>query len=56
MGGSPPIGTVALSSRNKHYFEDFINAMHKHTKDYDNDLEEEMQRRFLNTIYKAKKE
>lgn len=38
------------------YFEDFINAMHKHTKDYDNDLEEEMQRRFLNTIYKAKKE
>ena len=37
------------------YFEDFINAMHKHTKDYDNELEEEMQRRFLNTIYKAKK-
>ncbi len=37
------------------YFEDFINAMHKHTKDYDNDLEEEMQRRFQSTIYKAKK-
>lgn len=37
------------------YFEDFINAMHKHTKDYDNELEEEMQRRFQNTIYKAKK-
>jgi hypothetical protein len=37
------------------YFEDFINAMHKHTKDYDNDLEEEMQRRFLNTIFNAKK-
>lgn len=36
------------------YFDDFINAMHKHTKDYDNDLEEEMQRRFQNTIYKAK--
>ena len=36
------------------YFEDFINAMHKHTKDYDNELEEEMQRRFQNTIYKAK--
>lgn len=37
------------------YFEDFINAMHKHTKDYDNDLEEEMQRRFQNTIFNAKK-
>ena len=37
------------------YFEDFINAMHKHTMDYDNELEEEMQRRFQNTIYKAKK-
>ena len=37
------------------YFEDFINAMHKHTKDYDNELEEEMQRRFQSTIYKAKK-
>lgn len=37
------------------YFEDFINAMHKHTKDYDNELEEEMQRRFQNTIYNAKK-
>lgn len=37
------------------YFEDFINAIHKHTMDYDNELEEEMQRRFQNTIYKAKK-
>lgn len=37
------------------YFEDFINALHKHTKDYDNELEEEMQRRFQSTIYKAKK-
>ena len=37
------------------YFEDFINAMHKHTMDYDNELEEEMQRRFQNTIYNAKK-
>lgn len=37
------------------YFEDFINAMHKHTKDYDNELEEEMQRRFQSTICKAKK-
>ncbi len=37
------------------YFDDFINAMYKHTKDYDNDLEEEMQRRFQNTICKAKK-
>ena len=36
------------------YFDDFINAMYKHTKDYDNDLEEEMQRRFQNTIFKAK--
>ncbi|HTN68659.1 MAG TPA: PD-(D/E)XK nuclease family protein [Dysgonamonadaceae bacterium] len=36
------------------YFNDFINAMHKHTKDYDNELEEEMQRRFQNTIYNAK--
>lgn len=36
------------------YVDDFLKAMHKHTKDYDNDLEEEMQRRFLNTIYKAK--
>lgn len=36
------------------YFEDFINAMHKHTMDYDNELEEEMQRRFQNTIYRAK--
>jgi hypothetical protein len=33
----------------------FINAMYKHTKDYDNDLEEEMQRRFQNTICNAKK-
>ncbi|HEM6273062.1 TPA: PD-(D/E)XK nuclease family protein [Streptococcus suis] len=38
------------------YFEDFINALQKHTMDYDNELEEEMQRRFQNTIYKAKKE
>ncbi|MBC2397438.1 PD-(D/E)XK nuclease family protein [Clostridium tetanomorphum] len=37
------------------YFDDFINAMYKHTKDYDNDLEEEMQRRFQNTICNAKK-
>lgn len=36
------------------YFADFINAMYKHTKDYDNELEEEMQRRFRNSIYKAK--
>ena len=36
------------------YFEDFINAMYKHTKDYDNELEEEMQRRFQNTILKQK--
>lgn len=37
------------------YFADFINAMYKHTKDYDNDLEEEMQRRFQNAICNAKK-
>ena len=37
------------------YFTDFINALNKHTKDYDNELEEEMQRRFQSTIYKAKK-
>ncbi|KUO64789.1 MAG: hypothetical protein APF84_02755 [Gracilibacter sp. BRH_c7a] len=37
------------------YFDDFIKAMYKHTKDYDNDLEEEMQRRFQNTICNAKK-
>ena len=37
------------------YFDDFINAIYKHTKDYDNDLEEEMQRRFQNTICNAKK-
>ncbi|WP_243108047.1 PD-(D/E)XK nuclease family protein [Clostridium sp. JN-9] len=37
------------------YIDDFINAMYKHTKDYDNDLEEEMQRRFQNTIRNAKK-
>ena len=37
------------------YFDDFINAMYKHTKDYDNDLEEEMQRRFQNTICNVKK-
>ncbi|SHO43651.1 PD-(D/E)XK nuclease family protein [Anaerocolumna xylanovorans] len=37
------------------YFDDFINAMYKHTKDYDNDLEEEMQRRFQNTICNTKK-
>ena len=37
------------------YFEDFMNALQKHTMDYDNELEEEMQRRFQNTIYKAKK-
>ena len=36
------------------YFEDFINAMHKHTKDYDNELEEEMQRKFQNAILKQK--
>ena len=35
------------------YFTDFINAMYKHTKDYDNDLEEEMQRRFQNTDRKS---
>lgn len=38
------------------YFDDFINAMYKHTKDYDNDLEEEMQRRFQNTTCNAKKQ
>ena len=37
------------------YFKDFISAMYKHTKDYDNELEEEMQRKFQNTIYNAKK-
>ena len=37
------------------YFDDFLNAIYKHTKDYDNDLEEEMQRRFQNTICNAKK-
>lgn len=37
------------------YFTDFINAMYKHTKDYDNELEEEMQRRFQNTIYNTKR-
>ena len=37
------------------YFDDFINAMYRHTKDYDNDLEEEMQRRFQNTICNAKR-
>lgn len=35
------------------YFNDFVNVLYKHTKDYDNDLEEEMQRRFQNAIYKA---
>lgn len=38
------------------YFDNFINAMYKHTRDYDNDLEEEMQRRFQNTICNAKKQ
>ena len=37
------------------YFDEFVKAMHKHTQDYDNELEEEMQRRFQNTIYKANK-
>ena len=37
------------------YFEDFMNALQKHTMDYDNELEEEMQRKFQNTIYKDKK-
>ncbi|MDF9409970.1 hypothetical protein L7E55_16730, partial [Pelotomaculum isophthalicicum JI] len=46
---------VSGCGRNMHYFDDFINAMYKHTKDYDNDLEEEMQRRFQNTICNAKK-
>ena len=32
------------------YYDDFINATYKHSKDYDNDLEEEMQRRFQRTI------
>ena len=36
------------------YFDDFIHAMYKHTKDIDNDLEEEMQRRFLVAIQKVK--
>lgn len=36
------------------YFDDFIHAMYKHTKDIDNDLEEEMQRRFLVAIHKVK--
>lgn len=35
------------------YFDDFIHAMYKHTKDIDNDLEEEMQRRFLVAIHKV---
>ena len=38
------------------YFEDFTNALYKHTKDYDNDLEEQTQRRFQNAILKAKNE
>ena len=37
------------------YFTDFINAMYKHTKDYDNELEEEMQRKFQNAIYNVQK-
>lgn len=36
------------------YFDDFVQAMYKHTKDVDNDLEEEMQRRFLVAIQKVK--
>ena len=36
------------------YFDDFVHAMYKHTKDIDNDLEEEMQRRFLVAIHKVK--
>ncbi len=32
------------------YFNDFINALHKHTKEYDDSLEIEMQRRFINAI------
>ncbi len=38
------------------YFDDFVNALYKHTKDYDNDLEEEMQRRFQNAICRASDE
>lgn len=37
------------------YFQEFINAMYKHTKDYDNELEEEMERRFQNTIASLQK-
>ncbi len=32
------------------YYDDFINAIYRHSKDYDNDLEEEMQRRFQRAI------
>jgi|GEM_PF-224514 len=34
------------------YFKDFIKALYRHTKPYDNDLEEEMQRRFILAIQK----
>jgi hypothetical protein len=37
------------------YFEEFINAMHKHTMDYDNELEEEMQRRFQKILFKMQR-
>ena len=37
------------------YFEDFVKSMYKHTKDYDDELEIEMQRRFQNALEKAKK-
>ena len=32
------------------YFEDFLNALYKHTKSVDNSQEEEMHRRFVNVI------
>ncbi len=33
------------------YMDEFINAMYRHTREYDNDLEMEMHRRFINKIH-----
>ncbi|MEG0275763.1 MAG: PD-(D/E)XK nuclease family protein [Coprobacillus sp.] len=43
-----------LLDDSSYYLKEFINAMYKHSKDYENDLEEEMQRRFQKAI-KGKK-
>ncbi len=38
------------------YFIDFVNALYKHTREYETDLEEEMQARFLRAVERCRNE